>query len=153
VKKLIILTILISGITLAGFFGGRMAGVMLTSSTPSRGQSWYYNLGLNPQQAKELRASDEALREESDRICMRICKERLALFDLVRSSEAEPQVIYQKIGEIGAMQVALEREIATHILKVKSILTPERSETYLRRIRDDLNQAVKDGGYEELLES
>src|SRR5207249_9037648 len=141
----------IAAVTLAGFYGGRKVCMLMWPGSVNPKQSWYFNLGLNPEQASSLKKLDSAFRNDTDKICMRVCKERLELLKLMRDPQAKPDTIYKKIEEIGAMQVSLEKQIATHILKVKKDLTPEQSEAYLNTIRRELEQTIKQSGYGEIL--
>lgn len=151
-KKLLLFAALISVVTIFGFLGARKACMMLMwpgSVNPT--QAWYFNLGLSPEQAESLKELDSAFRPGADRMCMGICKERLELLNLMRDAGVDPELIYQKIEGIGALQISLEKEIATHILKVKKGLTPEQSEAYLDKIRAQLRESIKRSGYGEIL--
>ncbi len=150
-KKLFIFTVLISVITLAGFWSGRKMCMLMWPGSLNPNQSWYFNLGMNAQQAQSLKKLDSAFRKDTDKVCMRICKERLDLLNMMRDPNINPDAIYKKIEEIGVLQVSLEKEIATHILKVKKDLTPEQSEAYLNTIRKELQTSIKQNGYGEVL--
>lgn len=151
-KKLIVFTVLVSTVTLIGFWGGRkVCMLMMWPGSLRPTQAWYFNLGLSPEQAQSLSQLDSTFRKDTDQFCMRICRERLELLNLMRDPKTNPELIYQKIEEIGALQVSLEKEIATHILKVKNDLTPEQSEAYLARIRNELQESIKRSGYGEVL--
>lgn len=150
-KKLIIVTALISAVTLAGFWGGRKVCMLMWPGSVNPSGAWYFNLGLSPEQAESLKKLESGFRPDADKFCMRICKERLELLNLMRDPNAKPEAIYRKIEEIGAMQVSLEKEIATHILKVKNDLSPEQSEAYLNRIQRELHESIKQSGYGEVL--
>jgi len=150
-KKLLFFAILISSLTLAGFWGGKKMCMLMWPGSVNPSQSWYFNLGLNNEQAESLKKMDFAFREKTDKICMRICKERIDLLNMMRNSKADPEAIYKKIEEIGTVQISLEKEIATHILQVKKDLTPEQSEAYLNKIREELRLSMKQSGYNEVL--
>ncbi len=150
-KKLLFFTVLISAVTLAGFWGGRKVCMLMWPGSVNPSGAWYFNLGLNQEQAESLKKLDSLFRKDTDKVCMRVCKERLELLNMMRDPKADPKVIYKKIEEIGALQVSLEKEIATHILKVKKDLTPEQSEAYLNTIRKELRESIKQNGYGEIL--
>lgn len=150
-KKLLIFTVLISVITLAGFWGGRKMCMLMWPGSVNPTQNWYFNLGLSPAQAESLKKLDSAFRKDTDKVCMRICKERLELLNMMRDPNIKPDAVYKKIEEIGTLQVSLEKEIATHILKVKKDLSPEQSEAYLNTIRQELRESIKQSGYGEIL--
>lgn len=152
-KKLLIVTLLISGITLFGFWGGRKICMRMWPGSLNPSQNWYFNLGLTSEQAESLKRLDSAFRKDTDKVCMRICKERLELLNLMRDPKARPAEVYKKIEDIGAMQISLEKEIATHILKVKKDLTLEQSEAYLSRIHEELRDSIQQAGYGEVLEA
>ncbi len=150
-KKLIIFTVLISAVTLAGFWGGRKVCMLMWPGSVNPSGAWYFNLGLSPEQAESLKKLESGFRPDADKFCMRICKERMELLNLMRNPKAKPEEIYKKIEEIGALQVSLEKQIATHILEVKKDLTPEQSEAYLSRIQRELHESIKQSGYAEAL--
>ncbi len=150
-RKLFLLTVLISAITLVGFWGGKKACMLMWPGSVRPSQAWYFSLGLNPEQAQSLKRVDSAFRKDTDKLCMRVCKERLELLNLMRDPNVKPEVVYKKIEEIGALQVSIEKEIATHILKVKKDLTAEQSEAYLNTIRRELQESIKQSGYGEIL--
>lgn len=150
-KKLFIFTLFVSLVTLIGFWSGKKVCMLMWPGSVNPSQNWYFNLGLTPEQAKSLKGFESAFRKDTDRVCMRICKERLDLLEMMKDPKADPEAIYKKIKEIGALQVGLEKEIATHILKVKKDLSPEQSEAYLNTIRQELEQTIKRSGYGEIL--
>lgn len=150
-KRLLFFTVLVSAITMIGFWGGKKVCMLMWPGSLNPSQAWYFSLGLNPEQADSLKKLDSAFRKDTDKICMRICRERLELLNLMRDPHAKPGAVYRKIEEISTMQTSLEKEIATHILKVKKDLTPEQSEAYLNTIRQELEQTIKQSGYGEIL--
>lgn len=152
-KKLLVLTVIVSMMTFAGFWGGRkICMVLMWPAGLNPNQNWYYALGLNDEQANALREQEKSFRKDTDRLCMRICKERLELMNLMASKTAEPAVVSAKIEEIGALQILLEKEIAAHILEVKRNLTPEQSRAWLERIRGELMRSIAESGYGALLD-
>ena len=119
------------------------------SMNPS--QAWYLELGLNPSQAESLKKDEMSFRERTDKLCMKICQERLRLLGQMREKNTDRLALYRKIEEIGVLQVSLEKEIATHILNVKDDLTPEQSQAYLDRIHAEFRDSLKKSGYGEIL--
>ena len=150
-RKLLLLTVVIAGVTLAGFWGGRKVCMLMWPGSLRPSQAWYGHMGLSPSQTDALQKLDRAFREQTDRVCMKICRERLALLNLMRDPKADPQVIYHHIEEIGAIQVSLEKAIATHILTAKTVLTPVQSQAYLNRIQQQLHESIEQSGYGTLL--
>lgn len=151
-KKLLWLTILVSVVTLVGFWGGRRMCMLMWPGSIQPNKAWYFNLGLTPKQAESLKELDAGFRRDAEKACMGICAERLKLFRLLRDPKTKPDEIDKKIEEIGAMQVVLEKQIAGHILNVKKDLTPPQSEAYLSRIYKEFLQSVKQSGYDEILQ-
>ena len=110
-------------------------------------QSWYLALGLNEEQAENLKAKEASFRKGTDKLCVKICGLRLDLLSRIRQKGADQKAVYEKIEEIGRLQVLLEKEIATHILEVKKDLTREQSQAYLDRIHKELREAIERSGY------
>jgi hypothetical protein len=151
-KKLIMFTVLVSAVTLFGFWGAsKICHMFMWPATVNPSQAWYFNLGLSPEQAESLKKLESSFRPNADQFCTRICKERLELLKLMRNPDATPDEIYAKIEEIGALQVFLEKQIATHILEVKKDLTPEQSDAYLKRIERELHNSIQQAGYSKAL--
>lgn len=153
-RKLILFTFLISVATLVGFWGGKKVCMhFMWPASVNPNQAWYFNLGLSPEQAESLKSLESTFRPNADRFCTIICKERLELLNLMRNPDAKPEEIYQKIEAIGALQISLEKEIATHILEVKKDLTPDQAEAYLNRIQRELYRSIEKSGYGEALKA
>ena len=150
-KKLILFTVLISVVTLGGFWGGKKVCMMMWPGSVNPSQNWYFALGLNSEQAESLKNLDASFRQDADKLCMTICKERLNLLNLMKQKGANQEVINKKIEAIGGLQVLLEQQIAAHILEVKRNLTPEQSQAYLDRIHEELRNSVRQSGYGEIL--
>ena len=150
-KKLLLFTTIISLVTLGGFFGGKKACMMMWPGSVNPSQAWYFELGLNKQQAESLKNLETSFRERTDKLCMTICAERLKLLNQMKGKNVDRPAVYRKIEEIGALQVSLEKEIATHILNVKDDLTPAQSQAYLDRIHEQFRDSLKKSGYDEIL--
>ena len=150
-KKLLFFTVIISLVTLGGFFGGRKVCTMMWPGSVNPSQAWYFELGLNPQQAESLKKLETSFRDRTDKLCMTICEERLKLLNQMKDKSVDRQAVYRKIEEIGALQVSLEKEIATHILNVKDDLTPAQSQAYLDRIHEQFRDSLRKSGYDEVL--
>ena len=150
-KKLLAFTLIISLVTLGGFFGGKKVCMMMWPGSMNPNQAWYFELGLDTQQVESLKKLENSFRERTDKLCMKICGERLKLLNQMKEKNVDRQIVYRKIEEIGALQVSLEKEIATHILNVKDDLTPEQSQAYLDRIHEQFRDSLKKSGYGEIL--
>ena len=150
-KKLLLFTAIISLVTLGGFFGGKKVCMMMWPGSVNPSQAWYFELGLNKQQAESLKSLETSFRDRTDKLCMKICGERLKLLNQMKEGHVDREAVYKKIEEIGALQVSLEKEIATHILDVKDDLTPAQSQAYLDRIHEQFLDSLKKSGYKEIL--
>jgi len=150
-KRLLIFAVLISAVTLAGFWTAPKICMMMWPGSVHPSQSWYFALGLNVAQEKALKEAEASFREETDKLCMQICSQRLELLNLMRDPKVSQDAVYQKIEQIGRLQITLEKEIATHILQVKKNLTPAQSEVYLGRIRQELAESIRQSGFGEVL--
>ena len=64
-KKLIIFTVLISAVTLAGFWGGRKVCMLMWPTSVNPSGAWYFNLGLSPEQAETLKKLESGFRPDS----------------------------------------------------------------------------------------
>ena len=150
-KKLFFFTVIISLVTLGGFFGGKKVCLMMWPGSVNPSQAWYFQLGLDAGQARELQGLESSFRKQADGLCMKICKERLALLKTMRRKGADPEAVNRKIEEIGQLQVLLEKQIADHILEVKKDLTAEQSQVYFDRIHQELQRSIVQSGYSEIL--
>ena len=150
-KKLLLFAVLISAVTLGGFWGGKKVCMMMWPGSVNPSQAWYFELGLNAQQAESLKKLETSFRDRTDKLCMKICGERVKLLNQMREKNADREAIYKKIEEIGASQILLEKEIATHILNVKENLAPEQSRAYIDRIHEQFRDSLRKNGYDEIL--
>ncbi len=150
-KKLIFFTVLISLVTLGSFWGGKKVCMLMWPGSLNPSQNWYSTVGLNSEQADSLKKLDTSFRQDADKLCMTICKERLELLNLMKGKNADQEIVYRKIEKIGGLQIFLEKQIASHILEVKKNLTPEQSQAYLNRIHEELRQSMIKNGYGEVL--
>jgi len=150
-KKLIFFIALIALVTLGSFWGGKKMCMLMWPGSVNPSQNWYFALGLNSEQAEALKKLDGSFRQDADKLCMTICKERLELLNLIKAKNADQGVIHRKIEEIGKLQVLLEKQIANHILQVKKDLTPEQSNAYLERVHQEIRKSIQEGGYGEVL--
>jgi len=125
--------------------------MMMWPGSINPSQNWYYALGLSSEQSALLKELDASFRQDADKLCMTICKERLDLLNLMKDKNVSQEVVYKKIEKIGNLQILLEKQIASHILQVKKDLTPEQSQAYLNRIHEELRQSIVKNGYGEIL--
>ena len=115
-KKLIFLTVIVSVVTLTGFLGARK--MCQTMNCPMK------------------------MSKEAGQICAKVCAGRMEVLQLLKDPQATPQSIDEKVEEVGRLQTSLEKKIVRHILEVKTRLTPEQSQAYLRRIEKELEKTM-----------
>ena len=133
-KRLILFTVLISGLTMAGFFGGKKVCTMMQPENLGAGRAWHSQLGLNSGQTEAFDRMEVSFRKEADALCARVCRERADLLQAMKEEKMESAAVDKKIEEIGRLQVLLEKKVASHILNVGKILTPAQRKTYLDKI-------------------
>ena len=152
-KKIFIFTLLVSVVTLAGFWVAPKICMLMWPGSLHPNQSWTASLGLDARQAASLERLESSFRKESDKMCVTICGERMSLLRLMRAKPVDEKAVDGKIEEIGRLQIQLEKQIASHILEVKKGLTAEQSQAYLDRIQEDLSQSIRQSGYVEAVSS
>lgn len=151
-KKIFFFSLVIAGVTLLSFWGGKKACERMCQGTSKPNPYCHFALDINPQQARSLGQLESGFREEANKICRRICKERLEVLRLISKKEVGRDVIFKRIEEIGALQIALEKKVAEHILEAHKILTPQQGDTYLARLEQELAGSIKASGYSESLD-
>lgn len=150
-KRLLVFALIVSAVTLAGYWTGRKVCMTMWPGSLNPAPRWYANLGLNREQADALRAKDAAFRRVADGLCVRVCMGRMQLLTLMEKPEVSHEEVFRKIEEVGALQVQVEQEIASHILAVRQHLTPEQSAAYLARVRAQLQESIRQTGYTNVL--
>ena len=150
-KKILMLSLVIAGATLIGFWGGKKTCMLMCQGPLKANPYCHYALDLNPEQAKSLEKLETSFRQDANKMCMQICKERWDLLRLMGDVSVSPDAINKKIEEIGAMQTALEKEIAAHILAAQKTLMPQQSQAYLARLKAELGQSIQKNGYGEVM--
>jgi Spy/CpxP family protein refolding chaperone len=142
-KKLLLFAVLISAVTLVGFWGGRKAcTALMWPSSLNASQSWLSGLGVSPSQEKTLKEMDASFRRQSDRACIEICRERMELLNRMNDPEASSENILAKVEAIGSQQTAMEKMLVAHMLEVRKHLTPEQSKVYLERVRREFQKSI-----------
>lgn len=143
-RRLLLFAVLIAFVTLTGFWASQKMCSMAMCPMGYRAQGdGYSNLGLSAKQVETLKKLDSAFRKSADQICIKVCKGRFELLRMLENPKADGKVIDQKVEEIGALQIALEKEVAKHILEVRKELTPEQTEKYLTQLRAKLQESMK----------
>jgi len=141
-KKLFLFTVLISALTLGAYWGGqRLCMRMAFPGNAKLGPNWYAELGLNKSETEIFKKQDSAFRQETNRVCMELCRQRMQLLDLLTQNADENQV-YQKLDEINVLQAALEKNIVKHMLEVKKQLPAEKGAAYMAHLRQQLEKSI-----------
>ena len=147
-KKLLIFTLIVSTVTLGGLWSGRKFCTMMSMPAGERsGQALYSELGLDASQKEIVRKLEASFRKEVDELCMRVCRERMNLFEQMKDGRTSPETIDKKIEEIGQLQISLEKKVAAHILTINQNLTRPQSTAYLKRIYQQQCQMISQSGY------
>ena len=142
-KKLLLLTFLVSFATLGAFWAGKKTCLMMTSTGLQAQKTWYADLGLSADQEKSLKELEGGFRQRADALCMQVCREKQNLLDILSNANAPRQVIEEKIEVIGKLQTQLEKEVVSHIFEVRKFLTPSQNRTYRDRIQRQFQKALK----------
>ena len=146
-KKLLILTLLVSFVTLGAFWMGKKTCGMMCSMGTQTQKAWYADLGLAAAQERSLRGSEASFRQKADSLCMQVCREKQNLLDSLADPNVDPKAVYQKIEQIGNLQTSLEKEVVVHIFNVQALLTPAQRKTYHDRIQRQFQKALAQSGY------
>lgn len=131
-KKILILALLVSGITLAGFMGSqKMCHV-------SGGRSALDSLKLSDLQKTQIKEIEAEYNPKENAICMEICGKRAELMRALGTKGAMDAEITGLIDSIAALDAKLEKEIAAHVLEIKGRLDARQSELYLQELRSEM---------------
>ncbi len=151
---LILLAVLIAGLTLVSFWGGKTVCVMVQDAVcgMSKENALYSKLNLSSEQKERIEKLDETFHKETDALCMNLCRERMALLNLINARNPDSALVQQKIEEIGTKQVAFEKKIAGHMLMVKSMLNEDQKGEFAKQLNQKFQQTMKQYGYGEILQ-
>lgn len=100
-------------------------------------------MSLSEKQSEALKRLDAGFQKSADQICIKVCKGRFELLKMLGDPKMDGKIIDQKVEEIGALQILLEKDVANHILEVRKELTPEQTEKYLTQLRVKLQESMK----------
>lgn len=146
---LILFAALVSGATLASSWCGKQVCMMMSKAP----MNLYSGLNLSAEQETNLKQLDAKFKEEADPMCVRVCQGKTQLMNLLADKNNNKEAIDQKIEEVGALQTALEKKVADHILDVKKGLNPDQAAAYVARLDEGLQQSMKQCGYSDILKS
>ena len=142
-KKIWIITALISGMTLLGFWSAKKACVMMCPSVLNSTPGRYTDLKLTSHQSEMFQRLDSDYQKDSDALCMKLCQERAELLEIVGKEGADPAIVDNKVTQIGRIQTALEKAAAVHILESSKVLNSAQCKTYLSALKKQLGQCVQ----------
>src|SRR3989338_7299881 len=117
-KKLLIFTVIVAGLTLAGLWSGKKVCTMMSTTAGTRSnQALYSEMGLDTSQIVSVKRQEASFRKEADAVCMKICQQRADLLEQIKTNRVSREAIDKKIEEIGALQIALEKKVIAHIFE------------------------------------
>ena len=149
-KRLLFFTLFVSAVTLGGYWGGRQVCGMVFPGAMSGAKEGTQRLGLSPEQERSLKSLEEPFIARANRLCMKVCKEKAVLLELLADKKVDQKTIHLKIEEIGLLQISLEKEIVSHIFLVKTLLNEKQGEIYVRRIQKEFQDSMAQCGYSEI---
>ena len=94
-------------------------------------------LTTTPLQQETLKSLDQEFLEEKGRLCKQLCQARYRLAQMLVKPTVTQQELEEKIAEVSAIQLAMERAAVAHILKVRDILTPDQAKSYMESLYQD----------------
>ena len=146
-KKLLIFTVLISSLTLAGLWSGRKVCTVMSPADTGSIERAFSGLGLSASETESLKKTESAFREELDTLCMQICQERANLLKQLKEGISVENAT-RKVDAIGRLQILMEKKIINHLMELKKILTPAQSAAYLDKIYQQQCRMISPGGYD-----
>lgn len=146
-KKLLVLALAVSVVTLCAFWAGQKTCLMVSSMGLLPQRAWYADMGLSPDQMEGVQGLESSFRKRTDAICVQICREKQNLLEAMDEPAKDRESLFARIDAVNRLQASLEREVVSHILSVTDILSPSQNKTYHDRIRRQFRDALKAGGY------
>ena len=96
------------------------------------------HLSLSESQLKQLKPLEKSLELKMEKLRILLREKRGELVDLLTEPQPDQKAIANKLNEIASGQVELEKEIVTHLLQIKEILTPMQQKKFFALIEDRL---------------
>jgi Spy/CpxP family protein refolding chaperone len=93
-------------------------------------------LDLNEQQAKEFESQAKIFQEEIEPIRDSLEAKRSDLINEIMAEKPSMDKLNQLSEEIGALHVKLEKRTSMHLLKGKSLLTPEQQKKFFSLFKE-----------------
>ena len=134
---------LITGLCVVALAGGSSFLIGRQTAAPASGQTGQADLSesqpcckhavlcnwlkLSQQQRASVRATDPGFVDEAGKLRQDAEADRMALAALLEAPGSSDQQIMAQIERVIASHDALERRVATHMLAIRPILTPEQA--------------------------
>lgn len=105
-------------------------------------------LGLDEEQVKEFESQDKRFREETKPILDSLRSKRKDLMDEIATEEPNVEKLDKLAEDIGALEVTLKKKTTMHLLKKKSLLTPEQRQRFFSLFKEgrDRIRGLRDRG-------
>jgi Spy/CpxP family protein refolding chaperone len=105
-------------------------------------------LDLTEEQAEEFKAHFKRSRTEMEPILDSLEVIKKQLMDEISADEPSMDRLDQLAGEIGTLQAAMQKKMILHLLKGKSLLTPEQQKKFFSLLREGLGrmEGMRDPG-------
>ena len=97
-------------------------------------------LDLSEKQMKEFEARFERFRMEMEPIHDSLEVKRAQLMDEISADEPSMDKLDELADEIGALQATMQRKLILHLLKEKSLLTPEQQKKFFTLFGERLDR-------------
>ena len=97
-------------------------------------------LGLSEEQAKEFESQAKRFEEEIKPIRDSLEAKRIDLMNEIMAEKPSLDKLNQLSEEIGALHVKLEKRTSMHLLKGKSLLTPEQQTKFFSLFKEGKNR-------------
>ncbi|MBI4549413.1 MAG: hypothetical protein HY714_00605 [Candidatus Omnitrophica bacterium] len=146
-KKLLVFAVLVSAATALGFWSTQKVCVMMKPKFIAGGADWYAKSNLPADKIEAVKALDGRLQEEVHRLCADVCLQRAELLKMMQGPGGDETRVFEKIEEIGRLQIELEKRIASHLFGLKKVLSPGESRQYFQLIEDRLKESLRQCGY------
>lgn len=108
----------------------------LICEQPSKGGFPIESVSLRPEQREAIRAKATAFHSEIDAARTKVIRKRMELLAILRSDSSDPQVVKDKLAEIGKLQGEVQKMAANHMLEVKGLLDKDQQNKFFDLIQE-----------------
>jgi Spy/CpxP family protein refolding chaperone len=106
----------------------------------------HHELSLTDEQIEQLREQRTEMEENSRDFKIQLHESRKALMALMKAENPDEAQIDGLIEEIGRIQIALEKQVIHHMLRERTIFTPEQREKFLLMLERHFHERGMRGG-------